>query len=252
MTFAGWRPTTAQSEPDDNPQDVKPEEEAEHEHPPLKMDEENIRSPLPSISAVSSAPDIFARAKREPAPSPHIQSPVRHVNQSPRFPLSSHKFSDMETDDDEFPPPFTRLPGLDVFSQKTMPSLKRLQPKKLTSGLSRVFQSMDVDDSDHSPSTSGSSPQLPTPGPSSRSHLPTPSFMKPSRSGLATGDMFSPRRSIVGDGNGSIDYASSPIRVSKYEEDEDDDQSSLIRRSYVFRGKKISAMLDHSVWNAKG
>ena len=75
--------------------------------------------------------------------------------------------------------------------------------------------------------------------------------MKPARSGLAVADLFSPRRSSPGKSYGSIDYASSPIRVSTYDEDEEDEQTSVAKRSYVFRGKKISAVLDHSVWGTK-
>jgi hypothetical protein len=260
MAFGGHCATVpeAQSEPEDDKRSVKMEEDEDEEHleyerAPVKAEEDEDAHPFASVSTYSSvlasAPNSFPRVKKEPAGSPYDRTFGNRSNHSSpirRFPLSPFRGS--ESDDEDAVPRFgmlPRLPGLSLPDQDSKIQARRVQKLK-PSGLSMVFQSMDVDDGDQSPSTSASSPQLPTPGPSVRpssthSHLPTPSFMRPTRSGLSAGDVFSPRRSKVGSldrGQGSIDYSSSPLRTGLHRDEEDG--KSLFRRSYVFRGKRIN------------
>ncbi len=282
MNFSGWKSTVSeapQSVPEESTTDARDTEtEREDETPLEKMEEDDVPPSHQSMSSVLlSAPTVFTRATREPVRLSSVQPGSRH---SPRFPSISRRSSDedIETDEDELPNPFMRIPRLDVTGQNNhtqlnpipMPAPNPKKAQKLKSGLSRVFQSMDVDDSDYSPSTStsASSPQLPTPGSSTTTSRPAPSNpfmqMKPSRSGLSSGDLFSPRRptSTPGDGFGSISYAnvshSSPIRgvgigmgLGRLDEDEEeeDERDARSLRSYVFRGRKVNGMLDPSVWN---
>ncbi|KAI0692514.1 hypothetical protein BC835DRAFT_1357011 [Cytidiella melzeri] len=266
MAF-GWWPTVGEvpSEAEDDKRDVKLEaadDELEYDSPPVKMeDDEDTKPSLSALSSgLSSAPTSFPKIKEEPVQTRNVHSVSRHSSQPKprRHASASYKTSDNESDDEE--EAFRRtapIPRLDVTALSTKSQVKKVQKLK-PSGLSRVFQGMDVDDSDYSPSTLGSSPRMPTPGPSTRpllshSQLPTPPYMKPARSGTAIGDLFSPRRSNrveTHNGHGSIDYLSSPLRMG-LDEDEDEDGRSVGKRSYVFRGKKVSATPESLPWDAK-
>lgn len=200
----------------------------------VKLEDEDAKPAFSLPSSLSSAPSPFFRVKKE-EPMDFRLSASRRFISSPG--------SDDESDDEQpLPAPsFThRLKG-----KPTIHKPKKAEKLK-SSGLSRVFHDMDVDRSPCSSSTYQSSPVA---GPSSRPHQVARGYnghpmmlrSKPSRSGLARGDVFSPHRSSPDGGHGSIDYSSSPMAgVLDDEEDDEVVRRLANQRSYVFRGKKVS------------
>lgn len=135
--------------------------------------------------------------------------------------------------------PFPPLPSLhERLKAEDESKPKKKAPKLKSSGLSMFLQKMDVDSDEQYSSPSNSAYASASAGPSSAPRRPT-------RSGLATGDVFSPRRAEAGE-HTKLEY-SSPFRVSGsgsglMEDDSDDGARWAGARSYVFRGRKVSQL----------